>query len=88
MTRLINLLPADKAVLRLVAFGEGDLHGSKWLAIIGQALKLGHSADRSVPQNSLRRLRERQILIQTEKGAYWFENEAFQEWVQSEHPDM
>src|ERR1700722_10587605 len=68
--RWTNLLPADKAVLQLVARGEGDLHGSKSLAIIGHALKLGHSADRSVPQNSLRRLRDRQILIQSEKGVY------------------
>jgi hypothetical protein len=42
--RWSNLLPADKAVLRWVALGEGDLHGSKSLAIIGQALKLRHSA--------------------------------------------
>jgi hypothetical protein len=82
------LLPADKAVLRWVALGEGDLHGSKSLAKIGHALELGHSADRSVPQNSLRRLRERQILIQLDKGIYRFEDEAFQEWVQSEHPEV
>ena len=86
--RWSNLLPADKAVLQLVARGEGDLHGSKSLAIIGHALKLGHSADRSVPQNSLRRLRERQILIQSEKGVYRFEDEAFQEWVHSECPGI
>jgi hypothetical protein len=54
----------------------------------GQALKLGHSADRSVPQNSLRRLRERQIFIQLEKGVYRFEDEAFQEWVCSECPGI
>jgi hypothetical protein len=86
--RWTNLLPADKAVLQLVARGEGDLHGAKSLAIIGRALKLGHSADRSVPQNSLRRLRERQILIQSEKGVYRFEDEAFQEWLHSECPGI
>jgi hypothetical protein len=86
--RWTNLLPADKAVLQLVARGEGDLHGSKSLAIIGHALKLGHSANRSIPQNSLRRLRERQILIQSEKGVYRFEDEAFQEWVHSECPGI
>jgi hypothetical protein len=83
-----SLLPADKMVLRWVALGKGDLHGSKSLAMIGDALRLGHSADRSVPQNSLRRLRERQILIQSEKGVYRFEDEAFQDWVQSEHPEI
>ena len=83
-----NLLPADRAVLRWVALGEGDLHGSKSLAMIGHALKLGHSADRSVPQNALKRLRDRQILIQSENGVYRFEDEAFQDWVQSEHPGV
>jgi hypothetical protein len=36
----------------------------------------------------LRRLRERQILIQSEKGVYRFEDEAFQEWVRSEYPGL
>jgi len=81
-----RLLPADRAVLQLVALGEGDLHGSKSLVAIGHAIKLGRPADRSVPQNSLKRLRERQILIRTEKGHYRFEDEAFHEWVLSEHP--
>jgi len=34
-----------------------------------------------VPQNSLKRLRERQILIQSDIGVYRFEDEAFKDWV-------
>jgi hypothetical protein len=83
-----RLLPADRAVLKLVAFDEGDLHGSKSLVVIGRALGLGRPADRSVPQNALKRLRESQILIRTGKGLYRFEDETFEDWVQSEHPEM
>ena|ERR1700726_1322043 len=43
--------------------------------------KLGRPADRSVPQNALKRLRERQILIQSDIGVYRFEDEAFKDWV-------
>lgn len=81
-----RMLPADRLVLQLVAAGAGDLHGSLTLTRMGQALKLGRSADRSVPQNALKRLRERQVLIQSDKGVYRFEDETFKDWVQSEHP--
>jgi hypothetical protein len=79
-----QLQSADKVVLQWVAQGTSDLHSLRSLAKLGKALKLGRSADRSVPQNALRRLRDRQILIQSETGVYRFEDEAFQEWIQSE----
>jgi hypothetical protein len=81
-----RMLPADRLVLQLVAAGKGDLHGSLTLTRMGQVLRLGRSADRSVPQNALKRLRERQILIQSDKGVYRFEDETFKDWVRSEHP--
>jgi len=79
-----QLLPADRLVLIWVAAGEADLHGAKSLAKLGEALKLGRAADRSVPQNALKRLRERQILIQSDIGVYRFEDDTFQEWVRTE----
>lgn len=79
-----RMLPADRLVLQWVADGESDLHGARSLARMGKALKLGRPADRSVPQNALKRLRDRQILIQTEVGVYRFEDDAFKEWLQSE----
>jgi hypothetical protein len=79
------MLPADKLILQAVAAGETDLHGARSLARIGHTLGLGDSANRSVPQNALRRLRERQILIQTDQGIYSFEDETFRDWVLSEH---
>ncbi len=79
-----RMLPADRLVLQWVADGESDLHGAKSLARMGRLLRLGRAADRSVPQNALKRLRERQILIQTEIGVYRFEDETFREWVLGE----
>jgi len=76
-----KLLPADRFILRRLAAGDEDLHGAKSLARIGRTLKLGRPADRSVPQNALKRLRERQILIQSEIGVYRFEDETFKDWV-------
>jgi hypothetical protein len=76
-----KMLPADRLILQWVAAGEVDLHGVKTLGRLGKALKLKKAADRSVPQNALKRLRERQILIQSEIGVYRFEDETFREWV-------
>ena len=79
-----KMLPADRIALQLVALGEQDLHGAKTLIKIGEALGLERPADRSVPQNSLKRLRDRQILIQSEPGVYRFEDDTFREWVLTE----
>ena len=79
-----KLLPADRLVLQWVAAGQMDLHGAKSLSRFGKALGLGRAASRSAPQNALKRLRERQILIQSDIGVYRFEDETFREWVQVE----
>jgi hypothetical protein len=34
-----------------------------------------------VPQNALKRLRERQILMQSDIGVYRFEDDTFKDWV-------
>jgi hypothetical protein len=83
-SRWERMLPADRLVLHAVAAGETDLHGAWSLAKIGKALELGRPAHRSVPQNALRRLRDRQVLIQSDTGVYRFEDETFGEWVRTE----
>jgi hypothetical protein len=83
-TRWGKMLPADRLVLCAVAAGETDLHGARSLARIGEALELGRTAHRSVPQNALRRLRDRQVLIQSDTGIYRFEDETFAEWIRTE----
>ena len=79
--RMRDLLPADRYVLGLVAAGQEDLHSGDTLKKMGQELGLRRPASRAVPQNALRRLRERQILLAMGNGVYEFEDEAFREWV-------
>jgi hypothetical protein len=79
-----KMLPADRLLLEAVAAGVADLHGARSLERLGRALGLGRAADRSVPQNALKRLRERQMLIQTDTGVYRYEDETFKEWVLAE----
>jgi hypothetical protein len=81
-----KMLPADRLVLQWVAAGEADLHGVRSLVRMGQELGLGHPAARSVPQNALKRLRQRQVLIQSDIGVYRFEDETFKDWVKAERP--
>lgn len=81
--RWAKMLPADRWVLQAVAAGEADLHGARSLTKIGTALDLGRPAHRSVPQNALRRLRDRQLLIQSDTGVYRFEDETFKEWIRT-----
>jgi hypothetical protein len=82
--RWAKFLPVDRLMLQWVAAGHMDLHSAKSLSRLGKALGLGRAASRSAPQNALKRLRERQILIQSDIGVYRFEDETFREWVQVE----
>jgi hypothetical protein len=79
--RMRELLPADRYILALVAAGKSDLHSGDTLKKMGRALGLRGAASRAVPQNALRRLRERQILLPAGNGVYEFEDEAFKDWV-------
>lgn len=77
---------ADRLLLQLVAQEQADLHGVAVREWLGHRMQLGHAASRSIPQNALRRLRDRQILIQVEPGTYRFEDEAFRDWILASVP--
>ncbi len=82
--RWAEMLPADRLVLRMVAAGQRDLHGEAGLRILEEELGLGRPAERGVPQNALKRLRTKQILIAVGQGQYRFEDDAFREWINNE----
>lgn len=72
---------ADRLLLQLVAQEQSDLHGIAVREWLGHRMQLSRAASRSIPQNALRRLRDRQILIQVEPGRYRFEDEVFRDWI-------
>jgi hypothetical protein len=76
------LLPADRALLRLLAGGVTDLHSESALVAVGAALGLEGKVNKSTPLNTLRRLTARNTLTKIEHGKYQFEDPAFKLWVQ------
>lgn len=81
-----RMAPADRLLLQLVAQEQADLHGIAVREWLGRRMQLGSAASRSIPQNALRRLRDRQILIQVEPGRYRFEDEVFRDWILATAP--
>lgn len=77
---------ADRLLLQLVAQEQPDLHGSAVLEWLGHRMQLDRAASRSIPQNSLRRLRNQQILVQVELGRYRFQDEVFRDWILATAP--
>lgn len=76
-----KIRPADRVVLGLVIEGREDLHGKHSRAEIGRILGLGAPVPMSVPQMSLRRLRNAGIVLADEPGKYRLADELFAEWI-------
>jgi len=77
-------LPADRAVLSLIANRSAEILGKEARARVGEALGLGKAADASTLSNALRRLVEKNIIARMEHGKYQFEDEAYAEWVRNQ----
>lgn len=77
------LLPADRALLQLVAADTADLHGQAARTRLGERLGMEGPAERSTVQNALRRLNGKNLLTRMSHGRYQFEDEAFAEWIET-----
>jgi hypothetical protein len=75
------MLPADQALLSLIAAGARELLGKQARARVGEALGLGQAVSAATLTNSMRRLCAKGVLTRMEVGDYRFEDEAFAEWV-------
>lgn len=76
------LLPADRAVLTLMANGqESDFHSQSARERLGSILGLAKAPSMNTPAHSLRRLQEVNIVTKLNQGEYRFEDEAFAQWV-------
>jgi hypothetical protein len=76
-----RLLPADKAVLRLLAHGVGDLHSLAARDRLGEELGLGKAAPLDTPKNALRRLQKDELVVKLEYGHYQIPDEGLVEWL-------
>jgi hypothetical protein len=78
-----SLLPADRAVLTLMASGQSsDFHGQAARERLGQLLGLAKAPPMNTPAQSLKRLQAANVITKLNQGEYRFEDEAFAQWVQ------
>ena len=75
------LLPADMAVLSMIAYGKKDIYGKHALAKFSESLGIEGNVNKTTIQNSLRRLEKQNLITKIDYGTYQFEDEAFSEWV-------
>lgn len=76
-----RLLPADQAVLKLLANGESDLFSEVARRRLGAALGAGQPVTKSTSQNALKRLQEADLIVKLEHGQYQLQDDALGEWL-------
>jgi hypothetical protein len=79
-----GLLPADRELLRLIVSGVTDLFSEASRLRLGAALGLNETVARNVPQKSLRRLQDAELVLRMAHGDYRLQDDAFAEWLRSE----
>jgi hypothetical protein len=78
-----DLLPADREVLRLIMGGITDVFSESSRLGLGQALGLDQAVTKNVPQQSLRRLQEMELVLRIDYGKYQLQDDAFAEWLRT-----
>lgn len=76
-----EMLPADQAILDLVAGGTTDLYSKESREALAKALGLEDPVNKSTAQNALTRLTNKNVLTRIEVGRYQFEDAAFADWI-------
>jgi hypothetical protein len=79
-----GLLPADRELLRLIVSGVTDLFSESSRRRLGAALGLNETVAKNVPQKSLRRLQDAELVLRMAHGDYRLQDDAFAEWLRSE----
>lgn len=82
-----QLLPADRELLSLLASGTTDLFSEASRQRLGRALGLDEPVTKNVPQQSLRRLQDADLVIRMDYGDYSMQDDTFAEWVRAHDLD-
>ncbi|MDB6089004.1 MAG: hypothetical protein JWN85_1788 [Gammaproteobacteria bacterium] len=78
-----RLLPADRVLLWLIVSGVTDLFSEPSRRRLGAALGLDQAVTKNVPQQSLRRLQEIDLVLRMDYGNYQVQDDAFAEWLRN-----
>jgi hypothetical protein len=78
-----RLLPADRELLRLIVGGVGDLFSESSRRRLAAALGLEEQVSKNMPQQSLRRLQDTDLVLRMDYGDYRLQDDAFAEWLRN-----
>lgn len=78
-----RLLPADRELLRLIVSGVTDLFAEPSRRQLGTALGLDEAVAKNMPQQSLRRLQDADLVLRMDYGDYRMQDDAFAEWLRN-----
>jgi hypothetical protein len=79
-----RLLPADRELLRLIVSGVTDLFSESSRGRLGAALGLDEAVAKNVPQQSLRRLQDADLVLRMDYGDYRVQDDALAEWLRNQ----
>ncbi|MGH8139270.1 MAG: hypothetical protein ACREVV_13935 [Steroidobacteraceae bacterium] len=79
-----RLLPADRELLRLIVSGVTDLFSESSRGRLGAALGLDEVVAKNVPQQSLRRLQDADLVLRMDYGDYRVQDDALAEWLRNQ----
>jgi hypothetical protein len=79
-----RLLPADRELLRLIVSGVTDLFSESSRGRLGAALGLSDAVAKNVPQQSLRRLQDADLVLRMDYGDYRVQDDALAEWLRNQ----
>lgn len=78
-----SLLPADRELLRLIVTGITDVFSESSRRRLGKMLGLDQAVNKNVPQQSLRRLQDMDLVLRMDYGDYQVQDDAFAEWLRN-----
>ena len=78
-----RLLPADRELLRLIVAGVSDLFSEVSRRRLGETLGFDEPVTKNMPQQSLRRLQDAELVLRMDYGDYRVQDDAFAEWLRN-----
>ena len=82
-----RLLPADQAILKLLANGESDVYSESTRRRVGIAIGTEQPITKGTSSAALKRLQEGGLILKFEHGLYQIQDDALADWLRNQELD-
>ena len=82
-----RLLPADQAILKLLANGESDVYSENTRRRVGIAIGTEQAITKGTSSAALKRLQEGGLILKFEHGLYQIQDDALADWLRNQELD-